>query len=206
MIQQVNLYQSILDSQQPRPFISPFTLGLMLILLLFFVYSIYLVLDLKNTRDELAATSLQLTEANTRVQLLQIQYPKQHINKLLIQEISLSQGIQSSLARIIDLLNDKTSDQTQGFSRYFSAFARQSIADVWLNTININASEHSIKLEGSTFQAEKIPVFLQKLHHEAIFQGRNFATLSMVQAEQSNHQINFMVNTSADSEEQENHE
>jgi len=99
------------------------------------------------------------------------------------------------LSQVIHLLSNKKSDQTQGFSRYFSALARQSIADVWLSGIHINADQQSIVLKGSTFYPGKTPVFLQNLQNEAVFKGKSFAKLEMIQAEKNNSQINFTIST-----------
>jgi hypothetical protein len=93
-------------------------------------------------------------------------------------------------------------DQNNGFSSYFSAFARQSIADVWLNNIIINEEKQHIKIAGSSFNAERIPVFLQKLQNETVFKGKKFARLLMTQDDDNHQQINFSITTSTDSEEQ----
>ena len=206
MIQQVNLYQEILKQNPSRPVINRYILGLSVILLVLIGISIYLAVDFNNTKNNLQQSKQQLIEAETRVQLLQVRYPKQQINTLLTQEITRSQNILTSLSRVIHLLSDKKSDQTQGFSRYFSALARQSISDVWLRTIYINGQTNNFKLEGSTYIAEKIPVFIQKLRNESVFQGKHFEQLKMSQAEESENQIDFTVSSTTEPLEQENHD
>lgn len=195
MIQQINLYQEILKQQQDKPGINRSGLALIAAMVLLLVFSLYLLFDLYATKNSLQQARRQLSEAETRVQLLKIQFPEQQINKLLSQEISRSQNTLNNLSKVIYLLTDKKSDQTQGFSRYFSALSRQSIADVWLSNIYINGKKHTLKLQGSTFNPEKVPVFIQKLHNEPVFQGRNFAELSMTQAEKTENQIDFSVST-----------
>ena len=206
MIQQINLYQDILKQGQAKPVINNTLLVLLGVIMLIIGFSIYLVLDLNNTKKSLELTKQQLSEAETRVKLAQVQYPKQQINALLTQEISRSQTMLASLSRIIQILSDENSDQTQGFSRYFSALARQSIADVWLTNIVINGQEHSLILQGSTYNPEKIAVFLQKLHHESIFRGRTFAKLIMAEEEETEHQIDFTVSTTSEILEQTTHD
>ena len=206
MIQQVNLYQEILQQNRSGPVTNRYILGLTVVMLLLIGMSIYIAVDLNNTKSSLQKAKQQLREAETRVQQLQVQYPKQQINTLLTQEITRSQNILASLSRVIHLLTDKESDQTQGFSRYFSALARQSISDVWLTTIYINGQTNNLKLQGSTYIAEKIPVFIQKLHNEPVFQGKHFEQLIISQAEESENQIDFTVSNITEPLEQENHD
>jgi len=205
MRQQVNLYQEILQSRS-RPVINPYILGLTVITLVLIGISVYITVDLNNTKNSLQQAKQQLKKAETRVQLLQAQYPKQQINTLLTQEISRSQNILASLSRVIHLLTDNESDQAQGFSRYFSALARQSIPDVWLRTIYINAQTNNLELQGSTYTAEKIPVFIQKLHNESVFQGKHFEKLIITQSKESENQIDFTVSSTTEPLEQENHD
>jgi len=206
MIQQINLYQDILKQDQAKPVINSTLLGLLAFILLIIAFSLYLVLDLNNTKKSLELAKQQLSKAETRVQLIQVQYPKQQLNSLLTEEVSRSQTMLASLSRIIEKLTDENSDQTQGFSRYFSALARQSMADIWLTNIIINAHKHSLLIQGSTYNPEKVAVFLQKLHHESVFRGKIFAKLIMSKAEEIDHQINFAVSTTSEMLEPKTHE
>ena len=206
MIQQVNLYQEILQQNSIRPVINRYIIGSTVVILLLIGMSIYSTVNLNNTKNSLQQTKQRLIEAETRVQLLQVQYPKRQMNTLLTQEISRSQNILASLSRVIHLLTDKESDQTQGFSRYFSALARQSIPDVWLTTIYINAQTNNLQLQGSTYIAEKTPEFIQKLHNESVFQGKHFEKLIMNQVEEPENQIDFTVSSTTEPLEQENHD
>jgi len=205
MIQQVNLYQEILRQNQSRP-LNVYLLGLMVIILLLIGMSVYITLDLNNTKNNLQQAKQQLREAETRIQLIQVQYPAQQINTLLTQEISHSQNILVSLSQVIHLLTDKKSDHTQGFSRYFSALARQSISDVWLTTIYINGQTNNLQLQGSTYIPEKVPVFIQKLHNEPVFQGKHFKKLIMRQAEEPENQLDFTVSSTTELLEHEKHD
>jgi len=206
MIQQVNLYQEILQQNQSRPLVKRYILGLTVVMLVLIGLSIFITVDLYSTKNSLQQAKQQLRAAKTRIQLLQVQYPVQQINTLLIQEIKHSQNIIASLSRVIHLLTDKKSDRTQGFSRYFSALARQSIPDIWLTTIYINGKTNTLQLQGSTYIAEKIPVFIQKLHNESVFQGKHFEKLIISQVEEPENQIDFIVSSTTEPLELGNHD
>lgn len=195
MIQQINLYQDILNKNQSKPVVNSYTYGLVLALLLLLGFSIYLFIDQNNTKESLQKAQQQLSDTEIEIQNLRIQYPQQQADPLITQEISRLQNILSSLSQVVYLLSDNKSDQTQGFSRYFSALARQSISDVWLTDISINTEQNNFSLKGSTFNTEKIPVFLKKLHQEPIFKGRTFSTLTMSQTKENSQQLDFFVST-----------
>ncbi len=196
MIQQINLYQDSLKQHRTSATgINTYIYGLCAIIVLLASYSIYMAIELNNTDAYIEQSRQQLKVAENKIVLLQLKYPKQEINQILSQELQRTQNIVDSLSQVINLLEDKTSAQTQGVSRYLSAFARQNTAEVWLRHININAREHIIDIEGSSYQAEKIAVFLQKLDNEAVFQGHSFARLEMKQNEENDQQIDFVINT-----------
>jgi len=205
MIQQVNLYQNCLKQDQSTSAINQYIYTLIAIVILLTGFSIYLFIEQQDIENTLKSHKQQLTEAETKVQLLHVKYPKQQINKLLSQEISNSQNMLSNLNRVISLLSDKSSDQTQGFSRYFIALARQNINDVWLTKISINSQSQQIHIQGSTYKPKKIPTMLEKLHNEIIFKGKTFAKLTMEQEKDSDNKVNFSVSTSTEADETADH-
>lgn len=206
MIQQINLYQDILKQNQTKPVINRYFYALSGAILLLIGCSIYLASDLNSTKKTLQQARQQLGDSELRIQLLKAKFPNRQLNPLLEQEILQTQNMLISLSKVIDLLTDNKSDLTQGYSRYFTALARQGIADVWLSNIIMVGEYNSLKLQGSTYKAEKIPVFLQKLNNESVFQGRSFAKLIMTQAKEDEDMIDFTVSTTTEDLEKDDHD
>jgi hypothetical protein len=209
MIQQVNLYRHLGEQKQAKPALNSYLYGSALFILILLGLSIYSYINMKQTKNSLQQARLDIQNTETQVTTLHAQYPKQQLNTGITQKISLKQKILGDLSQIIHLLSNKESDQTQGFSRYFSALARQSIADVWLSGIHINADQQNLVLKGSTFYPGKTPLFLQNLQNEAVFKGKSFAKLEMMQAEKNDSQINFTISTfveETDTVEQKSHD
>jgi hypothetical protein len=196
MIQQVNLYQDALKTKTTSD-LNNYLYGIALVALLFLGFSIYLLIDQNNTEANIQQAHQQLSDAESHVQLMQEQYPEQQVDTFIQQEISRYENILSSLSQVVYLLSDNESDQTQGFSRYLSALARQSSSDIWLTEISIDAERNYLSLHGSTFNTKTIPEFLQKLHHEAVFKGRVFDSLNMTQSIKIKKQLDFNVSTAA---------
>jgi len=200
MKQQVNLFQSDLIARRQRPAILNYLYGLVALVIMLAIFSATLLFGIDNTQAEITLARQKLQQAQTKVQLLQVQYPRKQINTLLAKKITQSQDMQTSLKQIISLLTDKTSDQTQGFSRYFSAFARQTLPNLWLSNIAIDVQTKNLRFSGSTYTAQNLPVLLQKLQSETIFQGKVFVKLQMKQAEEPSNRTDFIISTSDETE------
>jgi len=200
MKQQVNLFHADLIAGNKQAAILNYLYGISALVLILAIFSATLVFDIDSTQTEISSTRQKLQQAQTKVQLLQVQYPRKQINTLLAKKITQSQDMQTSLKQIIRLLTDKTSDQTQGFSRYFSAFARQTLPNLWLSNIIIDAQAKNLRFSGSTYTPQNLPVLLQKLQSEAIFHGKIFVKLQMKQAEEPSNRTDFIISTSDETE------
>lgn len=147
--------------------------------------------------NSLETQSLQLQQQLQRLtaQVSTLQAPNPQNDALFNQELQQSQALYQSLAQVVELLADKQTDQTQGFSRYLAALAGQSDPSVWLNRITIDAVGNDIELQGSSFKPEQIPYLLQRLQTTSAFKGRHFARLGMRQSEKAEEQIDFTVSS-----------
>jgi len=197
MKQQINLFQTDLIAGRQQPAILNYLYGLIALVVILAIFSVTLLFDIDNTQAEISSTRQELQQAQIKVQLLQVQHPKKQINTLLTNKIKQSQDMQNSLEHIIHLLTDKTSDQTQGFSRYLSAFARQTLPNLWLSNIVIDAQTKNLRFSGSTYSPQNLPVLLQKLQGEAVFQGKVFVKLQMKQSEEEglSNKTDFIIST-----------
>jgi len=196
MKQQVNLFQADLIAGRQQPAILNYLYGLIVLVVILTIFSITLLFDIDSNQAEISSTRQKLQQAQIKVQLLQVRYPRKQINTLLANKIKQSQDMQTSLKRIIRLLTDKTSDQTQGFSRYLSAFARQTLPNLWLTNIVVDAQTKNLRFSGSTYTPQNLPTLLQKLQSETIFHGKVFVKLQMKQAEGPSNKTDFIISTS----------
>ena len=195
MIQQINLYQDVFQKKQQKPALVYILIGIVSTLLVLLGLSVYLVLGLNTIKNKLESSKNQLSNAQSALTLLQKNVPKQQVDTAITDEIDRLQNNLSSLSKAINLLTDKKSDQTQGFSRYFTALADQSNANVWLNYISIKAKTDDLILKGSSFNPSKIPALLQRLQLEPVFQGKTFENLIMTQAKKAKNRTDFTIST-----------
>lgn len=196
MIQQVNLYQdSIRQGPDRTAVISPYFATFIAIILLLIGVSLFLLWNLSNLKIQVDQTRRSLTIEDARVAHWLSQFPKPDNDALLVNRIEDIQNKISELTQTLQLLTEKKSAFTQGFSQHFQALADQSIPEVWLSKIYISGPQRIINIEGSTFKSAQIPYFLQQLQKEPIFHGQTFAKLIMLKSEKIPGQIDFKLNT-----------
>lgn len=195
MIQQINLYQELVQKKKAGLNKQSYIVGGSLLFLLVLCYCAWQGWQVHQLKAELHVKQAQLNTEITDLSLIQLQYPKQEINPLLVSELDRLQNISASLERVVAMLSDQKSDKNTGFSAYFSALAEQSIKTIWLTKISIDAETNTIQLQGSTYLPETLPQLIKLLNKEAVFKGRYFADLQMQASENNAKQINFTIST-----------
>lgn len=199
-MQQINLYQELVQEKNPGLHKRSYIIGGSLLLLLVLCYCIWQGWQVRQLKAKLHVKQAQLSMEISDLSLLQLQYPKQDINPLLVSELDRLQNISASLERVVALLSDQHSDKNTGFSAYFNALAEQSIKTIWLTAININAETSSIYLQGSTYFPDSLPQLINLLNKEAVFKGRYFSDLQMHSSKSNAQKINFTISTQAPKE------
>lgn len=69
--------------------------------------------------------------------------------------------------------------ERSGFARYLQGFARQTLDGVWLTGFDLAAGGRSLEIRGRMRQEALLPLYVQQLNQEPVFQGRRFAALDM---------------------------
>ncbi|MBE0471620.1 MAG: PilN domain-containing protein [Methyloprofundus sp.] len=195
MIQQINLYQELVQEKKAGPNKPAYIIGASLLILLVLCYCAWQAWQVHQLNAELAIKQAQLNSEISDLSGIQQQYPKQEINPLLASELDRLQNISASVERVVALLSDQQSDKNTGFSTYLNALAEQSISTIWLSQISIDSETNAIQLQGSTYLPDTLPQLIKRLNKEAVFKGRYFAHLHMQASENNAKQINFTIST-----------
>jgi len=192
MNQQINLYHGD-NSNAKKPLIL-YTMLFVFFVAAFIMFSVHLKNGNDILRVDVKIQQHALADAEAYTSEMKTKYPKKEHNALLEKRIKQSQILRQNLVDVMSLVSDDSSDKTQGFSRYFTAFAQQKTAGVWINQVSINAEQNSINLFGSTKKAGNVPVFFQNLHTESIFKGKIFSNLNMNTNTETG-ELHFNLNT-----------
>jgi hypothetical protein len=83
--------------------------------------------------------------------------------------------------------------QSEPFSAKLLALGYEKVDGLWLTDIEFKRNG-GILLAGKTYQADLLPVYLEKLGHEASFKGTVFYSLS-VEGDSKDSSVSFLVKT-----------
>lgn len=178
MSQQVNLYQPVFRKQR-RKFSAATMLQatVLMVLGIGFMYGYtywqvrQLRADVVQTDKQLASLTKRLDETMSqfgeRLQSKDLQAQVQKLQQQLVEKQNLQQVLQSAQFN------------TQGFSGYFIAFARQHIPEVWITSLDIVGAADQMVLSGRSTNPELVPRYLQRLSSETRLRGIEFRSFQM---------------------------
>jgi hypothetical protein len=100
-------------------------------------------------------------------------------SKLLEEEIARVEARLKSGRELLSTLRTGELGNTDGFSRYLTAFARRALPGVWITGFTLGDGENDMVLRGRTLQAELIPAYIRALSKEDVMRGRKVVELRL---------------------------
>jgi hypothetical protein len=184
MAQQINLYNPIF--LQKKKHFSAVTMlqaaGLLLAgILAFYGYALYETRSLARVADD---TRKQLQAQSEQVGRLTREFSPQGRSKLLEDEVARATAGLQQREELLAILRTGGLGNTQGFARYLTAFARQSVAGVWLTGIAIDGDEAELRLGGRVLHPDLVPAYIRALNKEDVMRGRRVAELRLTAREE----------------------
>lgn len=178
MSQQVNLYQPVFRKQK-RKFSAMAMLQAMTIAVLGIglLYG-YTFWQVRQLRAEVTQTDKQLANMMKKMEETTRQFGERLQSKDLQMDVQRLQGQLAEKQRLQQVLQSAQFN-TQGFSDYFIAFARQHIPGVWITGLEITGAADQLTLSGRSTNPELVPRYLQKLSAEKRLSGIEFRTFQM---------------------------
>jgi hypothetical protein len=86
---------------------------------------------------------------------------------------------------VLDLVQGGGLGNTDGFSRYFAAFARHPMRGVWLTGFSVGDSGNVLSIRGRVLHPELVPAYLKALNEEDVMRGRLVTELKLVARDES---------------------
>lgn len=179
MSQQINLFNPAFRKQ--REWFSASMLvqalaALALIMVGMYGYQ-YRQVMLLDQQIKTGATSLAQEQARL-VKVVAEHAPRQKDAALEKRAAEIEQQIKGEEA-VLEVLQSGSLGNTQGYSGYMRAFARQTVNGLWLTEFGIKGAGKEMFLGGRTLRPELVPAYIQRLNQEAATQGRDFAALEI---------------------------
>lgn len=179
MSQQINLFNPIFLKQK-KYFSAVAMLQALAILLagcgLMAVYAQYQVNSLSR---ESTGSTVQLQAMQNHFKQVMAEHAPKPKNQNLESQIQKTESEINSIKKVFDILQRGDIGNTDGYSDYFRAFARQSMDGVWLTGLNLSGAGNEVGLEGRTVEADLLPTYINRLKNEEIMRGKSFGTLEM---------------------------
>ena len=184
MSQQLNLFNPVYLKQK-KYFSSRTMLLSMGILFMAFVllYAVQLA--------QLSGFKKQLTEATAQYETTQAQLTKfaasakRGPSQALGDEITRLEAQIAAQNRLLEKLNSGELGNTEGFSPYLAALARQTLPGVWLTGFSATGTEGPQSIRGRMLRPELLPTYLRMLNKEKALRGHGFSALQISTREES---------------------
>ena len=179
MSQQINLFNPALIKQKSFFSGTNLLIGLALSLMLLLCTFAYVRWQLTHIKKMSEQSTMQLNALTEQVNSLRNTQAPQLKNPALQQELTMLETAMMRRHQIAQILQNNEFGNTDGYSDYLVAFARQIPANVWLTGFTLEGAGYDLTLHGRALQAEAIPLYVTQLKREKIMQGKTFSTLQM---------------------------
>lgn len=181
MSQQINLFNPIFLKQKKYFSVVTMLQALGLIVLgsmLFYGYAWYQVQELAKQTQEM---SKRYEAEQQRLINYTNEFSPERARQALNDELNALETSVRLQESILNTLKSGVIGNTQGYSAYMIAFARQSAPGLWLTGFNINGDGTQISLQGAVTNPRLLPAYIQRMNREPVMRGKSFDSLQMKQ-------------------------
>lgn len=184
MSQQINLFDARFRRQKPHFSALTMVLAVVAVAVLALLIRELYAYQNRSLEATLAQTEQRVLQLREQVIRLGREFGDQGRSTALVDEAvrleeqvrvrrSLLDGIQGGASKV------------EGFSPYLAALARQTMPGVWLTGVEIGSASDNLVLKGRVLDSELVPVYIQRLNREPLFNGRTVRELRLVAKEEA---------------------
>ncbi len=130
---------------------------------------------------EAAKSSALLTVRQAKLEQVNIEYAPRKKSVELDAQLRQAKAELAALNDVAGILRRGELGNTEGYSGYFKALARQSVDGLWLTGVSIVGAGTDIGVRGRALDPALVPGYLGKLAREGVMQGKAFTTLQISQ-------------------------
>lgn len=183
MSQQINLFNPLL--LQPKKYFSALTMVQTLGILLGALLAVYgaLAYQTRQLERRAATGEAQANADRDRLMALTKQFSPEGRSNLLAEQVANAEREVDARSRLLDSIRLGDLGNTEGFSRFLTAFARQSVPGVWLTGLTIAAGGQELSMRGRALHPDLVPQYLRALNREEVMRGRSVTELKIAAQE-----------------------
>jgi hypothetical protein len=177
--QQINLFNPIFRKQKKYFSSTAMVQALAIICVACALLAVDAAFRMQALAKQAAATDALLAARQQRLTEVRVQFAPRKKSPTIAAEIVAAQQELTMLQNATATVQRGGFGDTTGFSPYFRAMARQSIAGLWLTDLRISAGGAAIGIQGNALQAPLVPQYMGRLASEPVMKGKAFATLAI---------------------------
>lgn len=179
MSQQINLYQPIFRKQQKKFSATAMLQATGAVAGGITLIAAYTLWQVSGLRTELRQTERQLATATKRAEDILRTLGQQPMARTMEEETADLERRIAEREKVREILRRGIFSNTEGFSGYLTAFARQHVAGVWLTGFDITGAAEQMTLTGRASDPASVPRYLQRLSAEKRLAGIEFHVFQM---------------------------
>lgn len=175
----INLYAPTLRRQRPLVSAGQALLALAVVLVAMLAWGAQSRSAADEAEARAQALDAQLKARRERLTALAREAGARRPDAALGAEIGQAEALLAGRLAVLASLEGGALGNPAGFSPFMRALARQALDGLWLTGFDIGAGGGEMSISGRALSAELLPHYIGRLKAEAVFQGRDFATLSI---------------------------
>jgi len=179
--QQINLFNPIFLKQKKYFSVVTMLQALVLILLGSVLVYGYAQYEVQQLQEQSAEATRRFEDAQNRLTRYAAEYSPQQANLLLQEQLKKTETDLAAQQELINTLKSGAIGNSQGYSPYMRAFARQVVPGLWLTAFSITGDGAQMSLSGGVLNPGLLPEYIRRLDREEIMYGKTFASLQMSQ-------------------------
>lgn len=183
MSQQINLYEARLRPRHELATGRNVGIGALVVLLVMSALALWTGSEAKRTEAETAAVQKNLAGEQEKLAATVKVLAERKVSPAVAAELEKSKALLASRQEVMAVLDSGRFGNTQGFAAVMAGFARQTRADLWLTGFQVTMGGEEIEIRGRALDPATLPLYMQSLSSEPVFQGRRFAALEMQDVE-----------------------
>ncbi|HWA36925.1 MAG TPA: PilN domain-containing protein [Burkholderiales bacterium] len=183
MSQQINLYNPIFLKQEKYFSTKAIGQALGLVVTGLVAFYAFALLQTRSAEALLAQTREQVAKQRERFLAIAPKFTPATRSKVLEAELGRVETEVRTRRTTLEALSTGELGNTQGFSEYLAALARQSVPGVWLTGIVIGESGKDLRIEGRALRPELVPAYLKALNEEPVMRGREVKEMKVAAKE-----------------------
>jgi hypothetical protein len=176
---QINLFNPAFEEQKQVFAATTMAQALGLLLVGVIGLCFYASAQVSRLQDQATAGARQLEKKQASLASVSSDMAPRAKSAALATELAQAEQQLAALHRVAGVLERGELGNTQGYSDYFKALARQNVDGLWLTGVSIAAAGNEIGVYGRALDPTLLPGYLAGLTREKALQGKAFGSLQI---------------------------